>query len=61
MRTYFQTGELPKEDTVCMPNRVPLDGYSEEMDPPLPEGETDEELWKAIVGVDYPIPVIPVL
>ncbi|KAG9528525.1 hypothetical protein KCU93_g4233, partial [Aureobasidium melanogenum] len=60
VRTYFQTGKLPKEGTTCLPNRVPLDGYSEEQDPPLPEGETDEELWKAIVGVNYPIPVIPV-
>ncbi|KAG9672194.1 hypothetical protein KCU99_g2542, partial [Aureobasidium melanogenum] len=60
VRTYFQTGKLPKEGTVCLPNRVPLDGYSEEQDPPLPEGETDEELWKAIVGVNYPIPVLPV-
>ncbi|KAH0344277.1 hypothetical protein KCU81_g4840, partial [Aureobasidium melanogenum] len=60
VRTYFQTGKLPKEGAVCLPNRVPFDGYSKEKSPPLPEGETDEELWKAIVGVNYPIPVIPV-
>lgn len=60
MSTYFQTGKLPKQGTVCQPNRVPLDGYSEEKEPALPEGETDEELWKAIVDVDYPIPVIPI-
>ncbi|KAH0391300.1 hypothetical protein KCU89_g14670, partial [Aureobasidium melanogenum] len=24
VRTYFQTGKLPKEGTVCLPNRVPL-------------------------------------
>ncbi|KAK6000796.1 hypothetical protein QM012_003521 [Aureobasidium pullulans] len=59
--TYFQTGKLPKEGAVCLPDMVPLDGHSKEVNPPLPEGETDEELWKAIVGVDYPVPVIPLL
>ncbi|KAH0355525.1 hypothetical protein KCU83_g1854, partial [Aureobasidium melanogenum] len=61
VRTYFQTGKLPKKGTVCLPDNVPLDGYSEKADPPLPKGETDEELWKAIVGVNYLNPVIPVL
>jgi hypothetical protein len=51
-RAYFQTGELPEKGTVCSPERLPLDGYSEEEEPALPKGETDEALWKAIVGVN---------
>ncbi|KAI4730460.1 hypothetical protein E4T49_01806 [Aureobasidium sp. EXF-10728] len=50
VRTYFQTGELPEINTTCLPDRVPFDGYSEEKEHPLPEGETDEALWKALVG-----------
>jgi len=51
-RAYFQTGELPKKGTICSPERLPLDGYSEEEEPALPKGETDEALWRAIVGVN---------
>ncbi|CAD0083415.1 unnamed protein product [Aureobasidium vineae] len=54
VRTYFQTGELPEIDTTCLPDRLPLDGYSEEKEHPLPKGETDEALWKAVVGVNDP-------
>jgi hypothetical protein len=43
---------LPKKGIVCSPERLPLDGYSEEEEPALPKGETDEALWKAIVGVN---------
>lgn len=60
-RTYLQTGKLPEEGTVCQPDLVPLSGLSKMKNPPLPEGETDEELWRAIVGVNYRNPVIPVL
>lgn len=49
VRKYFQTGELPKPGTVCAPDRLPLDGYSEEEHPAMPKGETDEALWKALV------------
>ncbi|KAG9637629.1 hypothetical protein KCU64_g14125, partial [Aureobasidium melanogenum] len=52
VRTYFQTGGLPEKGTVCSPERLPLDGYSEEEEPALPKGEHDEALWKAIVGVN---------
>jgi hypothetical protein len=52
VRHYFQTGELPKVGTVCSPERLPLDGFSEEEEPAIPKGETDEELWKAMVGVN---------
>ncbi|CAD0107862.1 unnamed protein product [Aureobasidium uvarum] len=48
VRAYFQTGELPKLDTTCHPDRVPLDGFDKEVEHPLPEGETDKALWKAI-------------
>ncbi|GAB7356483.1 hypothetical protein MBLNU459_g7244t2 [Dothideomycetes sp. NU459] len=48
-REYFQTGMLPKNGTVCDVPRHPLDGFSEEETPKLPEGEEDEELWKALV------------
>jgi hypothetical protein len=51
VRNYFQTGELPKAGTICYPERLPLDGFSEEEEPALPKGETDEALWKAMVGV----------
>lgn len=52
LRRYFQTGELPAKGTICEPNRLPLDGFSEEEKPALPEGETDEELWRAMVSLN---------
>ncbi|KAI5257360.1 hypothetical protein E4T42_00994 [Aureobasidium subglaciale] len=51
IRNYFQTGVLPKVGTICSPERLPLDGYSEEDEPAIPKGETDEALWKAMVGL----------
>ena len=51
VREYFQTGKLPKKGTVCTPDRLPLDGFSEEKEPVIPEGETDEELWRAMVAL----------
>lgn len=52
IRGYFQTGELPETGTICLPARLPLDGFSEEENPALPEGETDEELWAAMVDMN---------
>ena len=34
------------------PDRKPFDGYTEEDEPALPEGETDEALWRALVGIN---------
>lgn len=52
LRHYFQTGELPAEGTVCKPAAQPFDGFSEDEQPPLPEGETDEALWKAMITLN---------
>lgn len=52
LRRYFQTGELPEMGTVCEPNVFPLDGFSEIEEPKLPEGETDEKLWRAMIGLN---------
>ncbi|CAD0018487.1 unnamed protein product, partial [Aureobasidium pullulans] len=49
VRNYFQTGELPEVGTICPATRVPMDGFTEEDDHPLPKGETDEALWEAMV------------
>lgn len=52
IRKYFQTGELPKKGTICQPARLPFDGYNNEEKPELPEGETDQELWDAMVHIN---------
>ncbi|KAK5175454.1 uncharacterized protein LTR77_000593 [Saxophila tyrrhenica] len=62
LREYFQTGTLPGkmgglEDwegmgKVCGVDRVPFDGYEKGSTPGLPEGETDRELWEAMVGLN---------
>lgn len=49
LRAYFQTGVLPEKGTVCAVDRVPFDGFSEEEEPEIPQGEEDEELWRAMV------------
>ncbi|THW56833.1 hypothetical protein D6D25_03115 [Aureobasidium pullulans] len=46
VRDYFQTGELPEADTVCTPDRLPMGRCSVQA---LPDGETDEALWRAMV------------
>jgi len=51
VRKYFQTGELPKKGTVCAVDRVPFDGFWDEEKPALPEGETDEAMWRALVAI----------
>lgn len=52
IRRYFQSGELPEEGKVCVADRRPLDGFSEEGWPVYPyetgEGK-DEEIWGALV------------
>ncbi|KAK3068675.1 hypothetical protein LTR53_013562 [Teratosphaeriaceae sp. CCFEE 6253] len=67
LREYFQSGRLPGEvggldddqwgwegyGKLCEVDVGPLRGYSPKgAVPELPEGETDEELWKAIVGLN---------
>ncbi|KAK6403276.1 hypothetical protein LTR95_018980 [Oleoguttula sp. CCFEE 5521] len=57
LREYFQTGMLPKaakgnKVKMCSPARLPLDGYTELEDVPLPEGETDAGMWKALVELN---------
>lgn len=52
LRAYFQTGKLPEKGTVCTPARLPFDGFSEEEEPAMPEGETDIELWHALVHMN---------
>lgn len=64
IRSYFQTGELPGkkgelewdewdgDGKLCEPNFKPLQGYTANSRAPLPEGETDEKLWKAVVGLN---------
>ena len=49
LREYFQSGKLPEKGTICSPARLPLDGFSEEKEPKIPDGETDEALWRAMV------------
>ena len=65
IREYFQSGKLPGrlgglEDldewsgygALCEQDRLPFDGYKKGEVPPLPEGETDEDLWKALVHLN---------
>ena len=57
IREYFQAGTLPalsdgKDFALCKPDRFPLDGWANEEDPALPQGETDEAMWKAWVGLN---------
>ena len=65
IREYFQSGKSPGrkgglEDLddwagyggLCETNRVPFDGYTKGVVPPLPKGETDEELWRALVHLN---------
>lgn len=65
IRSYFQTGALPGEKgglrevdewdghgKLCEPDRVPLDGYTADTQEGLPKGETDQELWDALVGLN---------
>ncbi|OQO10087.1 hypothetical protein B0A48_04443 [Cryoendolithus antarcticus] len=57
LREYFQSGKLPEAEKgdkmrVCSPDRLPFDGYTELEDVPLPEGETDVEMWEALVGLN---------
>lgn len=65
IREYFQSGKLPGRmgglkdfdewsgyGALCEANRVPFDGYTKGEMPDLPEGETDEELWKALVSLN---------
>lgn len=49
LRTYFQNGTLPEVGRVCGVDRVPLDGAGEDVEMELPEGETDEEMWRAMI------------
>ncbi|KAK5114140.1 hypothetical protein LTR62_002710 [Meristemomyces frigidus] len=66
IRRYFQSGELPgkigglKDEEwagfglLCEPDLLPLGGYDGEGPgvPDMPKGEEDEELWKALVGLN---------
>jgi len=52
LRQYFQEGKLPEKGTVCEVDQVPFDGFSEESEPAIPEGEDDEELWRAMVRLN---------
>ena len=66
IRKYFQTGELPGKQgglkhlegwegmgALCETDLKPFQGYSAHSDmPELPEGETDQALWEAMVGVN---------
>lgn len=66
IRRYFQTGELPGKKAglreldgwdgvgmLCETDRKPFDGYERNGNvPELPEGETDEALWDALVGLN---------
>jgi pimeloyl-ACP methyl ester carboxylesterase len=65
IREYFQSGKLPGKErgledlddwsgygALCEVDRSPFDGYRKGDVPPLPDGETDEELWKALVHLN---------
>ena len=62
LREYFQSGSLPGKQgglddwegygKLCEPDRLPFDGYKKGKVPALPQGETDEELWEALVGLN---------
>lgn len=66
IREYFQSGTLPGEvgglaerhgwqgrGALCGADRTPFDGYAPNGPiPDLPEGETDEGLWHALVGLN---------
>ncbi|KAK4626199.1 hypothetical protein CLAFUW4_04652 [Fulvia fulva] len=57
IRRYFQEGGVASESEdmhvqSCRPDRKPFDGYTGEHEPALPKGETDEALWRALVGIN---------
>ncbi|TKA78278.1 hypothetical protein B0A55_04752 [Friedmanniomyces simplex] len=66
IREYFQSGKLPGETgglendyewkghgALCEVDRKPFDGYDAKGPvPELPEGETDAEMWEALVGLN---------
>lgn len=59
IRAYFQNGMLPDGDKrhgvptkLCEPDRLPFDGYKKGAKPAPPEGETDVELWEALVELN---------
>jgi hypothetical protein len=62
LREYFQTGVLPGtagelegwsgHGKLCEPNRLPFDGYKKGVVPSLPDGESDKDLWEALVGLN---------
>ena len=66
LREYFQSGTLPGSrggleqwsghGALCEPDRLPLDGYTKDSVPELPKGETDKELWEALVGLNQAWP-----
>lgn len=61
LRAYFQTGELPGKrgevegwdgiGVFCEPDVLPFAGFEKEEAPDLPKGETDAELWNAMVSL----------
>ena len=66
VREYFQTGSIPGKEgrlegwsghgALCKPDRVPFDGYKTGSMPEMPKGETDREMWDALVGLNQAWP-----
>lgn len=65
IREYFQSGKLPGEvgglkdvdewdgyGKLCSSDRTPLVAYTVDSEARMPKGETDKELWEALVGLN---------
>ena len=62
IREYFQSGTLPGAQgelngwdgygSLCEPDMLPFEGYGKNVMPRLPKGETDQELWEALVNLN---------
>ncbi len=62
VREYFQTGKLPGEKgglenweahgKLCKADILPLSGYGKDSTPALPEGESDQAMWEALVALN---------
>ena len=66
LREYFQSGRLPGSKggldewsgygTLCEPDLLPFNGYARGTTPEIPKGETDQELWAALIGLNQAWP-----
>lgn len=57
VRAYFQNGTMPRgsapgTSAVCDPDILPMSEYASAKKPALPAGETDQQLWNALVTLN---------